>query len=452
MDGEIQVLPGNVGVVGRHIDTGDCRRNTVDTVDRTGETSGDRVVRGIDDAGTVAVEVQAQGADTAQVGDQHRPGAAVDPGDRGDRSVGGTAEGQGEVAGIDVADVFAEGHGEADRAVVGRRRVDPGDAAGARRRGIHHHAGSAAQAIERQVQAIAGKVGERFTAQIQGIDHDTVGIGVTVLHDVPEHQLRTTAARDVGGVTGHAAHIQHQPWRKPADLDRLTGGHGERQLAAGLVATIGRNSHADHCRHHTVDLDVGRAGDVVQRGRAVVAGGIMDAAPVGVEAAAERDASAVELPARHHQTEYQGAAAGAGHIAGVYGAAGVQGHGDARCATVGVDHHALAEVDREIEVLADDVAAIGRHADAGHHRYYAIDHDIAATAQRARTSYGRQGQDRDIAGVVADHRTVHLQRGGALEVQVGADITGLYGVLEHQGVAAGAADIDRNAIDHAGFQ
>ena len=282
------------------------------------------------------------------------------------------------------------------------------NAAGARCGGIHQHASSAAEAIERQIQVIASKVGEGFAAQVECVDRDAVGIGVTALHGVLEHQLRTTAARNIGGVTGRATHIEHQLRRQAADLNRLTGSHGEQQLAAGLVATIGRNCHADNRRHHAVNLDIGRAGDVVQLGHAIVASGITDAAAIGVEAAAERDASAVELPARHHQTEHQGAAAGAGSVLGVHRTACIQGHGDARGAADGIDHHIFTEVDREIEVLANDVSAIGWHADAGHHRHHTVDHDIAVPAQRIRSTHGGQGQYRQVATVVADHCTVQL--------------------------------------------
>src|SRR5690606_33785807 len=115
-------------------------------------------------------------------------------------------------------------------------------------------------------------------------------------------------------------------------------------------------------------------------------------------------------------------------------------------------HHVLAEVDRKVEVLPDDVGAVGWCADAGHNRYHAIDHDIAAAAEGVRAAYGRQGQDRQVVGDVGQDRAIELQRRRALEVEVGTGVTGLHDVLEHQRVAARATQVDRIAIQQPGFQ
>ncbi|GAB7529223.1 hypothetical protein PS3A_16320 [Pseudomonas sp. 3A(2025)] len=103
-------------------------------------------------------------------------------------------------------------------------------------------------------------------------------------------------------------------------------------------------------------------------------------------------------------------------------------------------------------MLADDVGAVRRHADAGHNRRHTVDHDIAATTERVRTAHSRQSEDRQVAGGIGQYRTVELQRCGALEVQVSAEVASQHRVFEHQGVAARPALVNRIAIDQAGFQ
>ena len=442
----------HIGVAARHIDAGHARRDAVDAVAGASQATDHGVAGAVDDPGAAVVQVKAQAAGAGQAADHHGVGMTVYRGNAADAARGAAPEDQVEVAGVDAADILAEGHGIADRTAVARVGVDTHYVAGAWRGGVHHDARGAAQAIEGQVQIVARQVGQLLAAQVDAVDRDAVAVVVAGLHDVLEHQRGTATAGDVGAVTGHPAHIQHQARRQCADLQRFAAIDGEGQHVAGLVVAVQRRGDADHRWRHAVDVDVGGAGHGVEGHHGVIAGNVADAAAIELHRAAQGHAIAVQLAAGNGQAEHQGAAAGARNILRKHGAAGVQGHGDARHATRAVDDHVFTEVDREVQILANDVGAIGRCADARHHRHYAVDHDIAAPAQRVGAAHGRQGQDRKVTGVVADHRAVHLQRGGALEVQVGADIAGLHDVLEHQGVRSRAADIHRVAVHQAGLQ
>ncbi|MNJ14517.1 hypothetical protein D3C77_87430 [compost metagenome] len=158
------------------------------------------------------------------------------------------------------------------------------------------------------------------------------------------------------------------------------------------------------------------------------------------------------MPAGDGQAEHQGAGTGTGQVVGVDRAAGIQGDRQAWRTAAGVDQHVLAEIDGEIQVLAGDIAAIGRHADTGDCRRHAIDDDAVLAADGVGATHGGQGQHRIVAVHAFDRRAVEAQRAGGGVIQVGAQVAGLDHITEGQGVAAGARNIGRQAVDQAGFQ
>ena len=185
--GEVEVLPGDIGAVGRHVDGGHARRIAVDAVAHAHAPARDLVAGGIGDIGA-RPEVQAHGTGAGQSADFHGKGMAVDSNDVHDTAGDAAAEDQVEVAGIDVADVLAEGHGVADRAAVGRRGIDAGDVGGIRRRGVHQHVAGVTHGAEVEVQGVAGRVVDMAAVEVKGaVDADAAGGSVARLHGVLEH-------------------------------------------------------------------------------------------------------------------------------------------------------------------------------------------------------------------------------------------------------------------------
>ena len=117
-----------------------------------------------------------------------------------------------------------------------------------------------------------------------------------------------------------------------------------------------------------------------------------------------------------------------------------------------VHDHRLAEVDREPQGIPQTIGGICWQHHVGDTRGHTVDDDGLLTSQRIGATDGRQGQYRHMTAGALQGRAVQRQRGSAGVVEVGADVPGLYGVAEHQLVAARATDIRRLAIDGTGFQ
>ena len=365
-------MPGDVAAVGWHVDAGHRWRHAVDGVGLAGQATGHRVVDRIDDAGTAAVQGQGDVARTAEVVDHHGVGMPVHLGDTGQGAGDGSTKGDVKVACIDAADILAEGHGVADRAAVGRRAARADDAGDARRHGIHHHLGGAADAVQGQVQVVAGRILDAATIEIEAAgDADAIGIVVTGLDGVLKDQGRATAAAGhEGGVAGGAADIHGQAWRTAGEHG-FAGIDGEAQHVAGLVAAVGRHDDVSHRWHHAIHQDAA-GGRCDEAGGAVVAGHVADAAAIELDVARNPDAVGVQLAAGDGQAKHQGAAAGAGQVVGIHGAAGVQGHRQAWGAAGAIDRHRLAEVDGEVQVLPYSVHAIRRQTNMVHIRRHSV--------------------------------------------------------------------------------
>ena len=360
VDGEVEALPCDVGAVARHADAGHRRGDAVDGVGLADQAASHGVVGGIDNSGAAVVQRQRERAGTAEVVDHDAERAAIDTGDAGQGTGNGPAKDHAEVADIDTADVLAEGHVIADRTAVGDRAAGAGDAGDARRAGVHQHGGGAADTVQGQGQIVTGGVLDAAAVEVEAAaDTDAIAVGVTGLHGVLEDQGRAiAAARHQGGVAGAAADIQDQA-RRAAGEYILAGVDVKAQHVAGLVAADGRHADAGHGRYHAVHQDAGTAA-WGEGGGAVVARSVTQGAAVELDGIADGDAVAVQLAAGDHQAEHQGTATAAGDVLGIGGAAGVQGHFDARRTTTGVDGDRFAEVDGEVQGLALVVVAIAR--------------------------------------------------------------------------------------------
>ena len=452
IDDEVQVLASDVSTVGRHLHADHAWRDAVDAVAGTGQAAADGVAGGIDDTGAATGQVQAQAALATQAIDQHGVSAPIQRGDAADAASGAAAEDEVEVAGVHAADGFTEGHAEAHRAGIVRAGIDAHDAAGARCGGVYVHPGSAAHAVQGKVQVIAGQVRQRLATQVEAADRDAIAVVVARLDDVLEHQRRRATARHVVGITGDPAHIQRQTRRQCAGLHGFAGVDGEGQHIAGLVVALQRRRHTHHRWGNAVDIDSGSTGHIVQGGNNGVARQVADGAAIELDAATYGNAIAVELAVGHGHAEYQGSATGPGYIVSINGAAVIQGDSNARHPAKRIEHHLLAEVDGEIQVLAGDVSAVGRCLDARHPWQHTVDHNIAAPTKRVAGPHARQSKDRQVIAGIGQNRAVELQRCRALEVQVGTDIPCLHGVLEHQCIAARAARVNRRPINQASLQ
>ena len=82
-DGEVEVLPGDVGTVGRHADAAHRWRLAVDGVGFACEAAGHGVAGCIDDAGAAAVQRQGDIPRAAEVVDHHGIGTPIHLGDTG---------------------------------------------------------------------------------------------------------------------------------------------------------------------------------------------------------------------------------------------------------------------------------------------------------------------------------------------------------------------------------
>ncbi|KWT69116.1 hypothetical protein APV28_2639 [Comamonas testosteroni] len=449
--GEVEVLPGHIGTICGHGDAGDGRSDSVDAVTGTTQAGVEGVARHVEDAGTAAVEVKAQGSGPGYAADGDLVSARVNLLQDAQAALGSAGANQGKVVQVHSADAFAEGHGVAHAAGIARGRVERDNGAGRRRHGIHDDAAGGADVVQRQVHAVAGRIAQGGTVGEETGHADAIGVVVAGLDGVVEHQRRAAGTRDEVGEHRVAADVQGQ-LRNPIDQHRFAGVDHEGQGIPGIVGSTSRHTDAADRGHHRIDQHAGRACHAVQLAIDDVADAVAQGAAVGLDGRAKADAIGIELTIGCHQAEHQCAGAAATEVLGEDGAAAVEGHGDARYAASGVDRDVLTEVDGEVEVLSRHVGAAGRHADAGDRGRYAIDHDIAAATEGVHAAHGRQRQDRRVAVGVGQRRAVELQGSPALEVQVGADVSSLHGVPESQGVAARATHIDRIAIDQAGFQ
>ncbi|MNH05656.1 hypothetical protein D3C79_649990 [compost metagenome] len=189
IDGEIQVLAGDIAAIGRHADTGDCRRHAIDAVDSASQATAQAVAGGIGNAGSAAIEVQAHAARPAQAVDQYRVGMAIDLGNTGDASGSAAGQHQGEIGDIHAADVFVERHRVAHRIGSARAGIDAHDTGGLRDNGIDQHRGCTAQVVERQRQRVGRRIAHGCAVQVQAARHaDTIAVVVAGLHGVLEQQ------------------------------------------------------------------------------------------------------------------------------------------------------------------------------------------------------------------------------------------------------------------------
>src|SRR5690606_34522985 len=102
----VEVLPGDVAAIARHIYAGHRRGVAVDAVAHAHAPTRHQVASGIGDIGA-RLEIQAHGTGTAQAADPDGIGMAVDGSDAFDGADDAATEDKIEVAGIDVADVLA---------------------------------------------------------------------------------------------------------------------------------------------------------------------------------------------------------------------------------------------------------------------------------------------------------------------------------------------------------
>ncbi|MNE32145.1 hypothetical protein D3C80_1257420 [compost metagenome] len=195
MDGEVQVLSGNVAAITGYLDMGDARRDPVNAVDSASQATAQAVAGGIGNAGSAAIEVQAHAARPAQAVDQYRVGMAIDLGNTGDASGSAAGQHQGEIGDIHAADVFVERHRVAHRIGSARAGIDAHDTGGLRDNGIDQHRGCTAQVVERQRQRVGRRIAHGCAVQVQAARHaDTVAVVVAGLHGVLEQQRAAAGA------------------------------------------------------------------------------------------------------------------------------------------------------------------------------------------------------------------------------------------------------------------
>ena len=449
--GEVEVLPGHIGTICGHGDAGDGRSDSVDAVTGTTQAGVEGVARHVEDAGTAAVEVKAQGSGPGYAADGDLVSARVNLLQDAQAALGSAGANQGKVAQVDAADAFAEGHGVAHAAGIARGRVERDNGAGRRRHGIHDDAAGGADVVQRQVHAVAGRIAQGGTVGEETGHADAIGVVVAGLDGVVEHQRRAAGTRDEVGEHRVAADVQGQ-LRNPIDQHRFAGVDHEGQGIPGIVGSTSRHTDAADRGHHRIDQHAGRACHAVQLAIDDVADAVAQGAAVGLDGRAKADAIGIELTIGRHQAEHQCAGAAATEVLGEDGAAAVEGHGDARYAASGVDRDVLTEVDGEVEVLSRHVGAAGRHADAGDRGRYAVDNQVGMACQAIAAGQIGQCEDRDIARAVADLRAVERERTGTRVVEVGAQIAGLHDIEERQGIAAAATDVGGTAIKNAGLE
>ncbi len=279
---------------------------------------------------------------------------------------------------------------------------------------------------------VVGQVESQGAGTGHGGHHHAIGARIDGA-DRADDSARCLAAHqhEVGSI--HAAH-------RFAEGDGVAhrGSIAGRRIDANDAA--GRGGDAIH--QHAAG-----GADVVERQVGSVAGDVVDAATIQVDAA-DADAVAVQLTRRHAETEHQRTAASAGEIVGVVGLA-ADIHGEPRRA---IDYGRLAEIQGEVEVLPRAIDAVGRHADVADQRNHAVDHYVRVGAQRAGGARCCQGQRGNVTAGILDAPAVQLQRRSGGDVEVGTYVAGLHGVEEGQHIAAGAAGIARDAVDQSGLQ
>ena len=363
-------MPRYIAATGRHADTGDQRRSAVHCIGFTDQAGVDSVACRISDARTAAVEGQGDTTSAGEARYDHGVGSAVDLGHAGQATCRSPAIADGEVAGVHAAHIFAKGNGVVDRAAIGGRGIGAYDAGHAGYHGIYQHA-CTADSAQRQGQVITRRVLDAAAVEIDAAGQcDAVGIVVTGLHGVLEHQRAIARTRYIAGITGDTAHGQRQARRAARSIDHntFTGIDGEAQDVTHLVAAVLRQAHAVDHRHYSVHLHATGVADVVQYQGGVVADRIAQGAAVQLNGVAQGDAVAIDLAGDHAQAEYQRSAAGTGHVRCVGDFTIIECDLDTRRTSAGIDQGRFAQVDGEVQVLPGHITAVGRHADAGNRR------------------------------------------------------------------------------------
>ena len=210
VDGEVQILAGHVAAIGRHIDTDHRRCHAVDRVGFPDKPARDGIPSPIDNPGAGCIHAQPKGASTRHTADRHDVAGVVQVVDVGDGAIGAAGQYQREVSQVYPGNLFTECDGKLHHfATCWRgRAAQHGDYS--RRLGIDPHARRTADVIQRQLHGIASRIGDAAAGRVQAGDADAVGVGITRLHRVLEHQAGTTVARYQRGVLGNPTHLQGQ--------------------------------------------------------------------------------------------------------------------------------------------------------------------------------------------------------------------------------------------------
>src|SRR5690606_28331636 len=110
INGEIEVLAGDISSVGRNGNRNNVRRRMVNGVSLpTGIAANNRITRGVRDTGTRVVQIQTHSAVACDVVDRNGIGAGVDRSDASNGAISGAGGCPGKVGGIDPGDVFVKG-------------------------------------------------------------------------------------------------------------------------------------------------------------------------------------------------------------------------------------------------------------------------------------------------------------------------------------------------------